>query len=373
MLEDSALSEKRKRGCVRIRLHAMKPARGARGSGIEAWRQRGSPFPAALVFMRHLANALFGLFSALMTLALLEGGCRLYLEYRPRITVLDDEIGWVHRPNVRRHLETEGVIAYVTTNALGLRGPLPSDPGRPHLLLLGDSFTDGLEVSDPDLMSVRLQEARPDLAVYNGGVEVYGTVQERMLLDRLSPAVHPDLVLLLVYANDLDDNVRPFIPAGGPRPYRTPDGRVMPLRWDDFDRAVLPRVPGMELVYRHTQLYPYMHGRIVLAGLCCQDPAVLFPAEPRLSTKWAVLEAALDAFPRDRVIVVGLPPKKDVVVGRSRFVDRLGTIAARQGFRYISVQPALRRQDFYRKDVHWRASGHHAVAAYLAARLPSPR
>jgi hypothetical protein len=219
-------------------------------------------------------------------------------------------------------------------------------------------------------MSVRLQEARPDLAVYNGGVEVYGTVQERLLLERLAPVVRPDLVLLLVYANDLDDNVRPFIPAGGPRPYLTADGRFMPLAWDAFDRALLPHLPGMEWLYRHTEVYPYLHSRMVRAGLCCNDPRALFPGEPRFGTKWAVLEKALAAFPRERVTVVGLPAKKDVIARRTKFVDRLGAIAAQLGLPYIDVQPALRREDFFRRDVHWRASGHHAVAAYLAARLP---
>src|SRR5262245_11170 len=120
--------------------------------------------------MRQLANALFAMVSVLLTLVVLEGAFRVFLVYRPRITVLDEELGWIHEPNVRRVLEMEGVSAEVTTNALGLRGPLPPDPTRPHLLLLGDSFTAGLEVSDADLMSMRLQAARPDYAVYNAGI-----------------------------------------------------------------------------------------------------------------------------------------------------------------------------------------------------------
>jgi hypothetical protein len=145
----------------------------------------------------------------------------------------------------------------------------------------------------------------------------------------------------------------------------------VPLSWDAFDRALLLPVPGAEWVYRHTQLYPYLQSRFVLANLCCKDPAVLFPGEPPLSAKWAVLEDALRAFPAERTIVLGLPPKKDVVARRPRFVERLGAAARRAGLRYLDVQPPLRPADFYRRDVHWRASGHHAVATYLAARLPS--
>jgi hypothetical protein len=159
--------------------------------------------------------------SVTITLISLEGAVRLFVAVvTPSVMTLDDEIGWRHRPNVRRSYTTDGVTAVVETNELGMRGPVYTGLSqRKRVLILGDSFADGLEVSNDELFSILWNRARPDLEIVNAGVGGYGTVQEMSVLRRLEPTIRPDLCVLMVYVNDPTDNVMPFYATIGPRPY----------------------------------------------------------------------------------------------------------------------------------------------------------
>jgi lysophospholipase L1-like esterase len=120
----------------------------------------------------------------------------------------DPELGFVHVPAQAGWLDD----GFATINALGLRGTLPMDPRRPgsvRILAVGDSTTFGWGVGDAETYTYQLQDrltsAFPGrgVEVVNGGVVSYDLEQTAVLLRRLAPAVHPDIVLIGLFWNDL--------------------------------------------------------------------------------------------------------------------------------------------------------------------------
>lgn len=115
---------------------------------------------------------------------------------------------------------------------LGWRGrQVFGDPetGRPRILVIGDSYTEGAGVPPRDLYySVLGRELDAEVFAYGGGG--YGTLQEYIVLDRFFDRIRPDLVILQVCRNDYINNdqglqdaswfnnnpmIRPYLVNGG--------------------------------------------------------------------------------------------------------------------------------------------------------------
>ena len=198
---------------------------------VEAWRWVRAEGARRFRPVRWLGSAALVVSGLAIGLLAVEGGIRLWVAtVEPNILVLDDAIGWTHRASARRSVTTEGVPAVLQTNALGLRGPLHVGPTtHRRILVLGDSLTEGLQVSDDELFSVLLERRRADLEIANAGVSGYGTVQELLAAERIEPIVHPDLSLVMVFGgNDLTDNVMPFDEGIGRAPGRPRGGSSTP-------------------------------------------------------------------------------------------------------------------------------------------------
>ena len=168
-------------------------------------------------------NALVIVLSVTACAFLLEGAIRLYCAfYFPKMTVLDDKLGWRHAPNVAKTFVNEyGEKCRVVHNAHGQRGKaygFTKPNGKYRIFVLGDSFSDG-QLNEEDLFSTRLEELNPQLEVVNAGVSGYGTVQEYLYLRSEGLRFQPDMVLLMFYENDLTDNALTYFVPFGPRPY----------------------------------------------------------------------------------------------------------------------------------------------------------
>lgn len=305
-----------------------------------------------------------------------EGGIRIVTTWvRPTIMVFDRDLGWAHRPDVRRTYRNEDGRAVCRTNALGLRGPLPgAHDSRTRLLILGDSYADGLEVSDEDLFSNQWSRQRPDLALFNGAVGAYNTVQELLLLRRIAPSLKPDWVVLMVSWNDLVDNAMPFSPGIGPRPFLDAGGRMHGIVWRHFQPLLLP-VPGAAWLHEHS-LAAYLLQNRILQSFPFRKRAEYvdswLTAIPE-SQRWKLLEGMIREVSSSLpTIVVGVPSREDVAAGRREFTDQLAGLAGRLGLQFVDLQSVLRAQDYYTRDIHWRASGHHQVARRLAASILPP-
>lgn len=315
------------------------------------------------------ANLLLLVFGVAVALLLVEGAARVFVFFTPNVTVLDAQRGWTQRPNANRVYQTDEYRAEVETNAFGNRGPLYAGPKtKPRVLLLGDSFVAGLEVSERQLFSHLLDQAWPQLEFINAGVGGYGTVQQRLWLARLEPLLQPDALFLFVYHNDLDDNVMPFLGGIGPRPYAAPGEPLLALDWRLFE-PLLPQFPGAAWLYRHSLAAYLLRNRVwvplnearigeYIAGWRQRTPQ---------AERWQVLEEQLTLLATGRQLVIVAVPSREAVAGADTvFGERLAAVAAGlDGVDFVDLRSALRAEHYFRSDIHWNPSGHRAVSRRL--------
>jgi hypothetical protein len=146
----------------------------------------------------------------------------------------DPYAGWRPAPGVSAWQDLEG-RALVRTNALGYRDrehPLEKPPGTLRVAVLGDSFTEAVQVPVEETVWARLGAALPacealggrTVEVLNFAVSGYSTAQSLLTYRHRVRPFRPDLVLLVFFAgNDLVENVREL--DGDPlRPYFVIEG-----------------------------------------------------------------------------------------------------------------------------------------------------
>jgi lysophospholipase L1-like esterase len=342
------------------------------GSAPPAWSRRESPrWIAKSKPGQLLTNVALVFLSGVVTLAALEGAVRLWAVLAtPNLFVLDDDLGWWHRAKVRRTMARDGEVV-VETDELGLRGPPHAGPStRRRILVLGDSLTEGLQVSQADLFSIILERLRPDLAIFNAGVTGYGTVQEILVAQRLEPLVRPDLSLLMVFAaNDLTDNMMPFNEGSGPRPWMDADGRFHPLDWGPFQPLLLP-LPGKTFLHRYSLAAYVVHRRLIKTLHRDSTSVKRWRSAVSEDGKWRVLAGLIGRLAAGRrLVIVALPTPEDVASEDTAVARRLASIAGGVGAPFVNLQLVLRSHHFQKGDYHWNAAGHEVVAQYLASVL----
>lgn len=171
---------------------------------------------------RWLAN--IGAMSAglVVSLVLAEGALRIAAVRYPSFYTVDRERGFALRPGAEGVWSREG-RGSVRINQAGFRGEdLPEVPASRvlRIAVLGDSFTEALQVDEKDTFVQLLQTGLTAdrtcalrrnfsgaVEVLNFGVGAYGTGQELLTWRHLAKRYRPDLVILAIYpGNDFTDN-----------------------------------------------------------------------------------------------------------------------------------------------------------------------
>jgi hypothetical protein len=133
--------------------------------------------------------------------------------------IYDPSKGWRPKPNLRDARVFGNKI--LNTNSKGLRGqkefPYSKEKGKVRILILGDSFTFGDEVSDAETYSYYLQEMLPNTEVINMGVHGYGHDQMLILLREEGVKYEPDIVILGFLPLDMPRNLLGFRDFAKPR------------------------------------------------------------------------------------------------------------------------------------------------------------
>ena len=111
------------------------------------------------------------------------------------------------------HVNESGETVAIRNDGLGLRNDPDRtlDPGRPVVLVLGDSFVQAINTRFEQTMCRELERllAPHGAQVVNAGVAGYSNNEELRLLQRIGDEVQPDAVVLMAYlGNDLRDNYR---------------------------------------------------------------------------------------------------------------------------------------------------------------------
>jgi len=148
---------------------------------------------------------LFGFCSLLISLILLEAFIRITLD----IYQCHPQLGWTFKPNMSGlKVSTRGeFLQIVRFNAIGLRRlyESPTSNKGHQIILLGDSYSAGLQVGDNQVFSTLVEKlinekvvAREDqITIINAEVDGYGTTQELLLYERLTLGKPPPAAVLL--------------------------------------------------------------------------------------------------------------------------------------------------------------------------------
>lgn len=120
--------------------------------------------------------------------------------------------GWSLRPGLRNEIVFKDKI--LNSNSKGIREQVEYDydkpPGKIRILIFGDSFTFGDEVSDNETYSFYLRQLLPGVEVINFGVHGYGHDQMLIYLKEEGVRYNPDIVILGFVVWDMPRNILEF-------------------------------------------------------------------------------------------------------------------------------------------------------------------
>ena len=324
------------------------------------------------------------LFSTLFVLLLLEGAVRVASAlFFPLMLARDNKLGWRHNPNRSKYFTNEdGERNLVVLDEFGHRGKghgLARTAGKHRILVLGDSFTEGVAVGEDQVFTRIVEASDPDLEVLNTGVSSWGTVQQYLYLRDEGLRFQPDLVVVMYYSNDLTDNCIPYSPGIGPRPHAVIEGEAVKIV-EDYDEArflrFLPPVPFRSFLSRHSMLFYALNERVWLPSrmeeyrrILIEEEQALVPEETRRVNLFLLseMETLLDS--RGIALAVVLIPSKSMVnTGRNDWYDAIGELCRSRDIPCLSLLDAVidakkaGKKPYFEKDIHWNQEGH-AVAA----------
>jgi lysophospholipase L1-like esterase len=335
----------------------------------------------------------------------------------------DERLGHVHVRGYQGWYKTAEFTTFISISPLGLRDrrtDYEKAPGTFRVLLLGDSFLEGIQVQQADGVAERLEALLNEaglgrVEVINAGVTAYGTGQEVLFYEQDVRRYRPDLVVLLCYvANDVKNNsYRLEIPG---------ERRDLALKpYFDLDRAgrlqLLPGPPPRPVqplvrvaracCWTYNLLEgnlfarlgpPFQREGLEVVGGARNTFREVFDTTPNetWSQAWRITEALLGRLRDDArtdgapFMIVGVPDWRSLTddvwrraLAGSRLLDgraspdaptdRLGEVARRLGTPYLNLLPVYRQRTqvgdgpfYFTEDGHWNNAGH-AVAAQTIA------
>jgi lysophospholipase L1-like esterase len=166
---------------------------------------------------------------------------------RYRLFQTDKNIGWTHVPNAQSNWEGYGEYNVdITINSLGLRDyehTYAKPPGTFRILILGDSFTEGMQVDlaqtfPPQLQTCLAGRVSRPVEVINAGNSSYGPGEELLFFTHEGVKYQPDLVVTAIFpGNDLKDIKREpdsnMVQSFGGYQFYLDDGRLE-KRWIEW-------------------------------------------------------------------------------------------------------------------------------------------
>ncbi len=144
---------------------------------------------------------------------------RIHQEWTGKYAIYHPTRGWTLKPDIKE-LPVFGK-KILNSNSKGLRGKAEyqyeRSAGKQRMVVLGDSFTFGEEVSDDETYSHYLQASLPGTEILNFGVQGYGHDQMLLYLKEEGVKYHPDIVVLGFAYLDIYRNIESFFAYAKPR------------------------------------------------------------------------------------------------------------------------------------------------------------
>jgi hypothetical protein len=128
----------------------------------------------------------------------------------PRSTVLDPNGFLWHKPNIHTKLFMPETFNWsLSYNEFGMRDlPRQIAKAKKRVAVLGDSYVEGLQLSDSDTVTQKMQKLLGgDWEVLNFGMTGIGTTESLLVYKNIVEKFDPDLVVLMFYVgNDVRNN-----------------------------------------------------------------------------------------------------------------------------------------------------------------------
>jgi hypothetical protein len=216
----------------------------------------------------------------------------------------------------------------------------------------------------------------------NAGVGGWSTVQEYLYLKKFGMDLHPNLVLLMFFDNDLDENCLSFYPSIGPRPYASiQNGRLVINQYpspDEWRKYALP-LPFAEKLNQYSLAYNFFNFRVYqtfrasyLNRLEYEDvkKTAIYPKVEILRKLFHEMHETLNGG--GILFAVGLvPSKEDAQKGSSDLQQPVLSLCKEEGIPCIPlIRPLKEKYDegikpYWDADIHWNKVGHKVASEAL--------
>lgn len=338
--------------------------------------------------------------AVLVSLFLFEGSLRLFPPgISDRLFQEDDRFGWFHIPGRQGWYRSSELSVLITINSRGLRDvehAYDKAEGTCRLLIVGDSFAEGMQVPLQDTVGRQLEAILngprgPAFEVINGGVAGFGTDRELLFYRAEGRLYHPDVVLLFFSRNDAMDNARsPFFSLEGgrleghqpaPGAFSRSGAEIRAWLWD---QSISVRLAGLAW----TRLRDLVRPLPQPAGV--PDPVYRVPPPADIEAAWdltaALLKDLRDAVAEDgaRLILVEVPDVHSLGelhpqpgYSMDQVSARLGRVTSDLAVPFLDLRPAFVSQVerdpsttfYWPSDEHWNSAVHRLAAMILAEQL----
>jgi lysophospholipase L1-like esterase len=300
----------------------------------------------------------------------------------PRFLFQEDSAsGYTLRPGFEgREIAPDGEFdTEARIDSQGLRNHPHTAPARPLILALGDSMTFGEGVPVDRTWSATLERAA-GIRVENGGVPGYSSRQMEGRGQRLIPALHPDVVLVMLSPHwDRQRCATPFVYLDGYIVAEGYLGRLYPIDGDLY--LAETRLPVLGPMTAYAKRYSYVARHLlpalfgpVRAAVRREAPAVASGPDDYLPTAEAlggIQEQARRSGARFLTLLID-SRGKDYEVDR----DGLETVLKERSIPYLALDTFLAKADWprlrYARDQHWNEAGHRLVGTALASVVAAP-
>jgi hypothetical protein len=170
------------------------------GSGFQCGRARVSPLTIGLRWTQVAAKVTLSLGLALLTMNLI--AIRMYnIPSAP-----DPVLGDIHEPGKRFRQQVEGNGSGVFTSNCVRRASLPAAGQEPVLLILGDSFTEGVQVEDKDYFAHLIEQQLKGISVLAMGRPGYSVADYVVGAATFRKLFNPNWIIIQVGDADFRDD-----------------------------------------------------------------------------------------------------------------------------------------------------------------------
>jgi lysophospholipase L1-like esterase len=368
----------------------------------------------ALLMKAGLQNVALTVASILVACILVEGGLHVF---GPEVLMLGDPyvfnkfdpvLGWSGLPNHRGVFIRTEFAHSIESNSLGMRDRevVEKRGDEFRVAVLGDSFTWGVGAAYGARFTEVVEALDPRINALNFGVSGYSPIQYLLQIDQVL-SFKPDYVIVtFCLGNDLFENISPS-PYLRPKPYAelSADGSKLEIAGYPLSE---PKVIGLASYSRLLNLTERGLSHIIRSwtgpGPAASDDAMLISdrwlharsetltarQQRQVGNTYKVNELLLDSIRQrvenaigpHRLAVVLAPTKSEYGLTSHLPADADRNIVAEHllaslsllGIPAIDGRTAISAEDFWKRDAHWRPSGHaklgKLIADYLASVMP---